>query len=446
MNPQQAPTQQMNNHDAYHFDAVDAVAAETQWRDDAFLFNATQEVEPEEAPVALSPSPVSVVNAETPSQDLSPTTLVAAKAIGGATRYRPMVALLDSGGSHIMINCNALPRGCSEIIDESRSFNTTAGQLQTCATIVLTKVFLPELSRSRYIPSATAYVFDDPGHHVPYDIILGRNFLNDTGLILDFHEHVVKWADMTLPMRPSSFWQQPNQIQQVLSIEPPDIAALEQESHAVSPIADAKYEQVNLEELVSKQSHLSVSERNDLYRVLIQHELLFSGKLGTYQHKVFHLDLKPGAVPYHSKPYAVAMAHEATFKKELQRLVDIGVLKPCGATRWAAGTFIIPKKDGTVRWISDFRKLNFYIDRKKYPLPQIQQILLHQRPYRYFTKIDVSMQYYTFRLDEESQELCTIVTPYGKYQYTGLPMGVCQSSDFAQATMEEVLAGIPNVV
>jgi hypothetical protein len=43
------------------------------------------------------------------------------------------------------------------------------------------------------------------------------------------------------------------------------------------------------------------------------------------------------------------------------------------------------------------------------------------------------------------QNLYSIVTPIGKYHYTGLPMGICQSSDFAQATMEEVLKGLDNI-
>jgi Reverse transcriptase (RNA-dependent DNA polymerase) len=38
------------------------------------------------------------------------------------------------------------------------------------------------------------------------------------------------------------------------------------------------------------------------------------------------------------------------------------------------------------------------------------------------------------------------VTPFGKCRYTSLPMGVYQSSDFAHATMEEVLRGLPNVI
>ena len=76
------------------------------------------------------------------------------------------------------------------------------------------------------------------------------------------------------------------------------------------------------------------------------------------------------------------------------------------------------------------------------PVLIILDILRKRSGYRFFTKLDVSMQYYTFKLDEERQDLCTIITPFGKYKYARLPMGLKCSSDIAQSIMESVLSGI----
>jgi hypothetical protein len=58
--------------------------------------------------------------------------------------------------------------------------------------------------------------------------------------------------------------------------------------------------------------------------------------------------------------------------KEIDCLVLIGVLKWQLLSKWALPSFIIPKKDYTVRKISDFRELNKANCEKTIPYPQNQ--------------------------------------------------------------------------
>ena len=216
------------------------------------------------------------------------------------------------------------------------------------------------------------------------------------------------------------------------------------DSHYAGKILESKYDMVDTDVLANNLKHLSPAQREDLKTLFRKHAKLFNGKLGCYKHRKMHLELEPGAKQKlrFQRPYSVSHAHRAVFKQELDRLVELGVLTKIGASEHAAPTFIIPKKDGRVRWISDFRELNSVIKRRVYPLPRISDVLKKRSGYKYFTKLDISMQYYTFELDDESKDLCSISTPFGTYRYNRAPMGVKQMPDFAQQIMEETLQGI----
>ena len=98
------------------------------------------------------------------------------------------------------------------------------------------------------------------------------------------------------------------------------------------------------QQVVESQKHLSAVKQQSLESILDKYPILFDGKLGHYPHKKFHLDLEPHSQPVHAKPYAVPLTQESAFKKELNHLLETGVLRRCGPTEWASPMFIIPKK------------------------------------------------------------------------------------------------------
>jgi hypothetical protein len=128
-----------------------------------------------------------------------------------------------------------------------------------------------------------------------------------------------------------------------------------------------------------------------------------------------------------------------TLKKEVERLVEIGVLKKQPRSEWASPTFIIPKSNGTVRFISDFREVNKRLVRTPFPIPKIATILQEMEGFTYATALDLNMGYYTIRLDGDAQKICTIILPWGKYSYLRLPMGIAGSPDIFQERMTSLM-------
>jgi hypothetical protein len=171
-------------------------------------------------------------------------------------------------------------------------------------------------------------VFEDPQKKVPYDIILGQNFLKGVGIQLDFVSLSSTWLELTVPMRPHGYWNNTQRLRDALSLDPTTIKVSDSyTAHPHHAIADAKYEKAEISEVMADITYLTVPERSDLYRTLLANEDLFSGKLGCYPNKVFSLKLKPDAKPFHSKPYAVPHIHLSTFKKASSRRNLIALLR-----------------------------------------------------------------------------------------------------------------------
>ena len=372
---------------------------------------------------------------------LSPVTIAVPLLVNNHPSTKLMRTLLDSGGSCTILNRKSLPKGCVPSQCTPTNTVTAAGTFNMKQYVWLEDITLPEFNRHVNYKQLKAYIFDQPD--CQYDIIGGRDLLTLAQVQLKFDTHTIQCDNKEISMKEPGYWENPMNL--YLTLIDDEYLDNEQIDESYATILPSKYEKVDTKEVAQQQKHLDEEKRRDLAHTLEKYPILFNGKLGEYPHKKVHLDLKPDAKPFHAKAYAVPHINHKIFKDECDRLCEVGVLEPTGATEWAAGTFITPKKDGRVRWVSDFRMLNQYIRRRKYPLPKIQDILNRRKGYKFFTKIDISMQYYSFVLDDESSELCTIVTPFGKYKYKRLPMGVCQSADIAQEVMEHILRGLEEV-
>ena len=75
-------------------------------------------------------------------------------------------------------------------------------------------------------------------------------------------------------------------------------------------------------------------------------------------------------------------------------------------------------------------------------MPKINEVLLKLEGFQYDTSPDLNMLYYHTRLRSNASNLCMIILPWGKYQYTHLSMGVAISPDIFLQKMNDLFHGL----
>ena len=110
------------------------------------------------------------------------------------------------------------------------------------------------------------------------------------------------------------------------------------------------------------------------------------------------MELNPGSKPSNSKYYPVPIINKENFCIEFKRLVEIVVLTLVQHSQCGTPIFIIPKKEDTVRFIIDYRRLNQKLVIKPYILPIIGKTMQKLEEFQYETEFDLNMGYYNIRL------------------------------------------------
>jgi len=90
--------------------------------------------------------------------------------------------------------------------------------------------------------------------------------------------------------------------------------------------------------------------------------------------------------------------------------------------------------------------INPWVKTKGYPLPTVQDLFTSLANGKVFSKLDLRHAYQQLEVEKSCQELLTINTHKGLYQYTRLPFGISSAPLIFQAVMDQILKGQKNTV
>ena len=196
--------------------------------------------------------------------DVVPSTLMICQSVQQTESKRLMRVLLDSGGSHSLIHARMLPKGTNPVVlPGPRNVNTIMGQFEANRKVYLRDIVLPEFDKTKRIDGLEAYVFDAPCR---YDMILGRDFLNLTGMKLDFYSGLIQWLDQEVLMKEEMQLRHPDKWHAFLDSN-------DETAEYDGYIMDAKYEATSAKNIAEQQKHLSKTQQLRLENIL--HTLTF---------------------------------------------------------------------------------------------------------------------------------------------------------------------------
>ena len=126
-------------------------------------------------------------------------------------------------------------------------------------------------------------------------------------------------------------------------------------------------------------------------------------------------------------------------KQHLKEMLEIGAISK-SKSPWVSAVVLVRKKDGSLRFCIDLRKLNVRTVKDAYSLPRIEETLDCLNGAQWFTSLDLKSGYWQVELDEESKALTAFtVGPLGFYQCKCMPFGLTNVPATFQRLMESCL-------
>ncbi|KAJ8050432.1 hypothetical protein HOLleu_03637 [Holothuria leucospilota] len=148
--------------------------------------------------------------------------------------------------------------------------------------------------------------------------------------------------------------------------------------------------------------------------------------------------------PVHQKPYPLPFALRQTIKREIDFMLDLGVIEPSNSP-YSSPIVIVEKKDGSNCFCVDFRCLNKITVFDAEPIPNPEEIFANLSEDMYFTRLDLSKGYWQLPLRVEDKPKTAFIAPNGLFQFCVMPFGLVNSSASFSRLMRVLLKDLQHV-
>ena len=99
----------------------------------------------------------------------------------------------------------------------------------------------------------------------------------------------------------------------------------------------------------------------------------------------------------------------------------------------------MPKPNGKWRIVLDFRGLNAITVKDKYRLPRVDDLLDKIMRYKVISTMDLVDGFYQIPLADKDRHKTAFTTPWGSFQWTVMPMGLCNAPSIFQGVTDALL-------
>ena len=126
-------------------------------------------------------------------------------------------------------------------------------------------------------------------------------------------------------------------------------------------------------------------------------------------------------------------------RENLQDMLDRGAIRPSKSPRCNT-IVLVRKKDRTLRFCIDFRKLNARTKKYSFPLPRMQETMESIVGARFFSSMDLKSGFWQVRMSEKSRQYTAFtVGSLGVYEFLRMPYGLCNAPAMFQRLMQNCL-------